>query len=103
MPLQQDVAVRLLNATDPTGNAIRTSIVGSLAKSVYAITPSDTVDLAQGSTVGLYVGGSGDVVVITDGGTTVTFTSLSSGMIHPISAKRVKATGTTATGLLAVY
>lgn len=28
--LQNDVAVRILNATTPTGNAVRTSIVGSL-------------------------------------------------------------------------
>lgn len=79
------------------------SVTGSLAKSVYAVTPSDTVDLAQGATVGIYVGGSGDVVCITSGGTTITFTALSSGMIHPIAATRIKATGTTATGILAVY
>ena len=79
------------------------SMAGSLASKVYAVTPSDTVDLVTGATGGLYVGVSGAVSLITAGGTTVVFTALTGGIIHPISVIRVMATGTTATGILAVY
>jgi hypothetical protein len=33
----------------------------------------------------------------------VTFTGLAAGVIHPIAAKRVYATGTGATGIVGVY
>lgn len=72
------------------------------AKGAAAITPSDTTDLTT-VTRGLYVGVSGNVKVDMADGTTVTFTGLASGIIHPISAVRVYATGTTATNILAVY
>ena len=76
---------------------------GSNALGAVAVTPSDTTDLATVPTKGIYVGASGDVKVDMADGTTVTFTSLADGMIHPISCKRVYATGTSATGILAVY
>ena len=84
-------------------DGLNVSLTESLAKSVYAVTPSDTVDLVQGATKGLYIGGAGNVKMDMADGTTITFTALSAGMIHPISAKRVYATGTTATLILAVY
>jgi len=76
---------------------------GSNALGAVAVTPSDVADLATVPTKGLYLGGAGNVKVDMADGTTVTFTALSSGMIHPISCKRVYATGTTATSILAVY
>lgn len=67
-----------------------------------AVTPSDTTDLAF-VTRALYVGVAGDVVVITQKGTTVTLGSLAAGMWHPIRVSRVLATGTTAGAILAGY
>ena len=71
------------------------------ASSAFVITPDNTTDLAL-PTRGLYVGGSGTVKVDMADGTTVTFTGLAAGVIHPIRAKRVYATGTTASGILGV-
>ena len=66
------------------------------------ITASDSVDLAN-PVRAIYVGGAGSVVITTVAGTDVTFSGLPAGMILPVRAKRVKATGTTATGLVGLW
>ena len=71
--------------------------------SLVAVTPSDTVNLVQGITRGLYVGASGNVKVIDAVGTTVTLNGLVAGVFHPVRVKRVFATDTTATGIVALY
>lgn len=77
--------------------------VYSSADDALSVTPSDTVDLSKGISSGVYVGGSGDLNVTLRNGTTIKFVGLSAGIIHPIAAKRIHATGTTATNLIAVY
>lgn len=72
------------------------------ARNAVAVTPHDTDELAVYSR-GLYVGVSGNVVIVTVGGETVTFSNLAAGIIHPIRAKIVKSTGTTATNIVSVY
>jgi hypothetical protein len=72
------------------------------AKHAFAVAPADGADLAV-VTRGLYVGTAGDVKVTTNGGDTVTFKNLAAGLIHPIRASRVFATGTTATDIVGVY
>ncbi len=84
-----------------------TNIVGSAkgsdpAFSAAAITASDSTDLAN-PVRAIYVGGAGSVVVTMVAGNDVTFSGLPAGMILPIRAKRVKATGTTATGLVGLW
>jgi hypothetical protein len=71
------------------------------AKSAANVSPNDTININE--TKGLYVGASGDVKADMWDGTTVTFTALSAGVTHPLSVKRVYATGTTATGIVALY
>lgn len=83
--------------------AQKVAVKGNLVNRGYPVVPSDTVDLAQGATMGLYIGETGNVSVILAGGTTVLFSSLSGGMVHPISVTRVRASGTTATNIVAVY
>lgn len=69
-----------------------------------AITPSNTVDLPDGYTRAIYVGGAGNMVADSaNGETSVTFTGLLAGMIYPLRVKRVRATSTTATLLIALY
>jgi hypothetical protein len=65
-----------------------------------AITPHDsnTIDEARA----LYVGGAGDVI-LTVNGTDITFTGMLAGNIYPIYYTAVKATGTSATNLVALY
>lgn len=84
-------------------NADGSRNVFASATGAITVTPSDTEDLAGGATKGLYVGGSGNVVVVMANGDEVTFTGLSAGIVHPFSVKRVKATGTTATSIVVVY
>lgn len=69
------------------------------ATDAFAITPSNTVDLTRAAR-SLYVGGAGDVALITLDGTTITFSGLSAGTVLPVGATRVLATGTTATLIL---
>jgi len=71
------------------------------ASTVIAITPSDSTVL-QDDLRALYVGGAGNVTVLTSGGQTVTFNGVPAGYILPISVKQVRATSTTATNILAL-
>lgn len=67
-----------------------------------AVTPSDTDDLPDVARA-LFVGGSGNVTLDTLQGTTLTFRGLNGGAILPVGAKRVRATGTTATYIIALF
>lgn len=62
-----------------------------------AITPSDTAPQTYRA---IYVGGAGNVSVVTTGGNTVTFTAPPVGSIIPVEVQFVRATLTTATLLI---
>lgn len=65
-----------------------------------AVTPSDAADLATTSRA-LHLGGGGNLrVTLAAGGAAVTFTAMAAGW-HPIRVRRVWATGTTATAIVA--
>ena len=73
-----------------------------------AVTPSNTVDIPAvtgGSNNGcvLYVGGAGNLKVLTVGGDEVTFTAVPVGTFVPVQVLRVFATGTTATNIVALW
>jgi len=73
----------------------------------FAITTSDTVDLAPWSatntlTTGVYVGGAGIVVAVFQDGTAVNFTAVA-GATLPLAVRRINATTTSATLLVALY
>ena len=72
----------------------------SPAGEAAAVTPNDATYIDP--TRGLYVGVSGDIKVIMQDGTTVTFVGLSSGIVHPISCVLVYSTDTTATDIVAL-
>lgn len=72
------------------------------ARNAAAVTPNDSTDLAT-SARGLYVGGAGNVVLVTVGGDEVTFTGVTAGSILPVRTARVKATSTTATSIVALW
>lgn len=65
------------------------------------VTPSDANDLQYASRA-LWVGGAGNISLITLSGATVTFTGITAGSLLPIRATRVRSTGTTATSILAL-
>lgn len=67
-----------------------------------AVTPSDVAFFSE--PVSLYVGGTGNVVVTPAGREAdVTFTNFPGGSVLPCRVHAVKATGTTATNIIAVY
>lgn len=67
-----------------------------------AVTPSDTVPLPTASKR-LWIGGAGAITLITVRGTTLTYTGVPAGAYLYIRAQQVKATGTTATNIVAEY
>ncbi len=73
------------------------------ARNLAAVTPSDGADLPNVAKA-LWIGGAGNVSVIAvDDGEAVTITGVPAGAILPIRAKRVRATGTTATNIVNLY
>ncbi len=89
-------------AQDPY--AQRSTEVDSQARAAVAVTPSNTVDLSPYAKA-LYIGVAGDVTVLpvnaTDDANTVTFANHPVGYM-PVQVRRVLATGTTATGIVAL-
>lgn len=71
------------------------------ADNIAAVTPSDSVDLTTIPRA-LWVGGEGNLKVTAKGGGTETFLSVPVGWF-PVRARRVFATGTTATNIIAVW
>jgi hypothetical protein len=68
------------------------------------ITPSDTVNLPDGVSGGVWVGVGGDVAAVMGNNVMpVVLAAVPTGAWLPIAAKRINATGTTATGLVALY
>lgn len=64
------------------------------------ITPSDTVPQNGQPFMAIWVGGAGNLTIITPQGSTVTFNAVAAGTLIPIQAATVKVTGTTATLLV---
>lgn len=83
-----------------------TRFIVNQATNASSVTPSDSVDIA-GSTVEtpatLYIGTGGNIKVDTIGGDTVTYSNVIGGAFLPIQVKRVYATGTTATDIIANF
>lgn len=77
------------------------SIIGP-AGTLIAVTPSDTADLAVGATRAIHVGTAGTLAVVDMNGNAAVLRSLD-GQYHPVRVRRILATGTTATDIVALY
>lgn len=75
---------------------------GGTNRFAAAVTPSDTTDLTI-TTRYLFVGGAGTLTVDMSNGATVLFTGVLAGSVLPIRVNRVRATGTTATNIVALW
>lgn len=84
-------------ATNPYGADV--GVLGP-ASNGEEVTPSDSTDLTHVSR-GLYIGVAGTISVVMRGGQTLSIT-VEAGL-HPLAVSRVRATGTTATGIVAVW
>ncbi len=70
-----------------------------------AVTPNDGADLPGGKCRALLVSVAGALKVTTAAGTTITLTAtqVPAGVVFPLRCSRVFATGTGATGIVALY
>ena len=75
--------------------------LSSPADAFAPITPNDGADLPI-LTRAVFVGGGGSLVVLDRHGVTATF-QVGSGALLPLRVARVMATGTTATGIVALW
>lgn len=72
------------------------------AANARPITPADGVALAAVPRA-VYVGGAGSLSTVMLSGDSVTFAQMQAGMIYPLRLREVRATGTTASGLIALF
>lgn len=78
-----------------------TDSVISPARRLAVVTPSDAADLAE-IPKALLIGGAGTVSLIAADDTVAVTLTVEAGVL-PIRVRRVRATGTTATGIVALY
>lgn len=69
----------------------------------FVVTPADSDFASNAQARALWVGGAGNVRVTTVGGEDVLFSGVPAGTVLPVSVKRVWATNTTATLIVALY
>ncbi len=89
----------------PTNDAVfRSRAVSQTGSATVfrAVVPNDDADLPGGIARCLHVGGAGAVAVRDAAGNVATLTS-GPGQYHPLCVARVLATGTTASGIVALY
>jgi hypothetical protein len=89
---------------DATAAARNAMAMTAPATRFVAITPSDGTDLAEPARA-LYIGGAGNVSLVgtDDTGTGGTVFAVTAGQILPLGVRRVRATGTTASAIVALY
>jgi len=95
-------AATVVSVTNETTLVLNANIFAATAKSyaIYVASPKSTIG-NQGCA--LYIGGAGNISVITKGGDTVTFVGLGVGQFIPVQVVKVFATGTTATQIIALW
>ena len=72
------------------------------ARNAAVVTPSNSADLTY-VTRGVYVGTGGNIKVTTAGGQDITFSNVIGGLVLPFAVKRIWATGTTASDMIALW
>ena len=72
------------------------------ARDAAAVTPSDSTQISPVARA-LYVGGAGNIKLVTEEGTTVTFQGIVAGSVLPVKTTKVFSTDTTATYIVALF
>lgn len=76
------------------------------ASKLVAVTPSDTVDIATVNGFyprALWVGGAGNLVIVSPDGSSALISGAAAGTLLPIQCRRVNSTSTTATLIAGLY
>lgn len=79
------------------------AVDASSAIMAEVVTKSDTVNFTNGLCRALYVGGAGDVAIVFQDDSVVTFSSVPAGTQLMVRAKRINSTNTTATLMVAMF
>ena len=98
-----DIVYNTTDSTAATVTSVDSDTTLSLSEDIMESGDSYTIYRGQPGACVLYVGNLGDVKVKTSGGDIVTFQNLSNGQFVPVQVSKVFATGTTATGLIALW
>jgi hypothetical protein len=98
-----DIVYNTTDSTAATVTAVDSDTTLSLSENIMESGEEYTIYRGQPSACVLYVGNLGDVKVKTSDGDVVTFQNLSNGQFIPIQVSQVFETGTTATGLIALW
>lgn len=98
-----DIVYNTTDTTAATVTAVDSDTTLSLSEDIMESGDFYTIYRGQPGACVLYVGNLGDVKVKTSGGDIVTFQNLSNGQFVPVQVSKVFATGTTATGLIALW
>lgn len=67
-----------------------------------AVTPSDSTDFTSIARA-IYVGTAGNVAAVRHDSTVVTFSNVPAGAVLPIAVRRINATNTTASNIVALF
>jgi len=81
----------------------KSRLLGGPYRWATAITPHASTNFTEGECANIFVGGTGNVVVVFKGGDTATFVGVPAGTWLNVQAIRVNAVSTTATSMLAAY
>ena len=76
---------------------------GKTARNYPPVSPDNDNDLPDGECCALFIGTGGNLVCVDASGAARTFKNLPNGYTLSVQTKRVKATGTTASDILALY
>jgi hypothetical protein len=80
----------------------QTTELDSPAVGGFAVTPSDITVFTR-ATRAIYIGGTGNLAVVTLDGSTLTFIGMVQGSILPMRVKQVLSTGTTSINIVGIY
>lgn len=85
-----------------SNSRLRAASSNGPASRIAPVVPNDAADLPEGLTRGLFVGSAGSVSIIDETGAVAELLSGDS-QYHPLRVRRVRASGTTAVAILALY
>lgn len=83
--------------------SISTTSSSAPGRALRAVTPHATLELPDGPCRALKIGGAGNISIIARDDTDAVILAVAAGELLPIQARAVRATGTTATGIVAIY
>lgn len=83
--------------------SIATTSSSAPGRALRAVTPHATNELPDGPCRALKIGGAGNIAIVARDDADPVVIAVNAGELLPIQARAVRTTGTTATGIVAIY